>query len=221
MIAEELINHMIPPLKPSDTSRHAKVWMEELHCKELPVVSEGKFIGMVSEDDILETNDLQKTVGEYELELLQCFVGSHQHFYDVIKVASNHESELVGVVDENDKYLGVITIQDTISSFAQTAAVQVPGGIIVISMDSRDYSLTEISRLIESNNAKILSSSIKDELNEPGRIKLTLKINQTDLSHIVSTLERFGYKITARFQEHSTAESSKERIDILLKYLEI
>ncbi|HRG09696.1 MAG TPA: cbs domain containing protein, partial [Cyclobacteriaceae bacterium] len=61
-------------------------------------------------------------------------------------------------LNEEQKYAGVITVQDIMISFAQTASVQMQGGIIVLSMDLIDYSLAEISRYVEENNAKIISS---------------------------------------------------------------
>ena len=88
-------------------------------------------------------------------------------------------------------------------------------------MDARDYSLSEISRLIEGEGAKILGSTIRDDGTDPQKLKLTIKINQTDLSRIVATLERFDYKIIARFQEPKVIDADKERLDILLRYLNI
>lgn len=221
MIAEELINHMIPPLKLGDDTNKAILWMEELRCNQLPVVDNGEFSGLLTEDIILEYNDVTLLVKDYELTAKNCTININSHFYDVIKIASENKVQLVGVLDSEDKYCGVITVQDTITAFAQSAAVQMPGGIIVLSMSGVDYTLSEISRLVEENNAKILSSSVKDDPLDPTKLKLTIKINKLDLSHVVATLERFGYKIIARFQETSVKEEEKEKIDGLLKYLSI
>ena len=221
MIAEELVNHMVPPLKLTDSAEKAVVWMEELRCNQLPVVENNKFLGLISEEIILDENNIEKPISDFELEGLECVVHRNQYFYDVVKIASDYEVQLVGVVDDNNEYFGVITVQDTITSFAQTAAVQAPGAILVLSMEARDYSLSEISRLIESENAKILGSTISEDSLDPAKLKLTLKINKTDLSHIVATLERFNYKIIARFQEPKVFDNSQERIDILMKYLNI
>jgi len=221
MIAGELINHMIPPLKLSDSAEKAISWMEELRCVQLPVVENNAFLGLISEEIILEQNNIDKKVSDFDLAAGECIVNGNQHFYDVIKAASDFNVQLVAVVDDNDEYCGVITVQDTISSFAQTAAVQSPGAILVLSMETRDYSLSEISRLIEEDGAKILGSTIRDDANDPLKLKLTIKINQSDLSRIVATLERFDYKIISRFQEPNVVDSEKERLDILLKYLDI
>jgi CBS domain-containing protein len=129
---------------------------------------------------------------------------------------------MVCVVDPEGKYVGVITVQDIMASFAQTAAVQMPGGILVLSMDLIDYSLAEICRYVEENNAKVISSIMIEDPMDKGKIKITLKINQLDLSRIVATLERFSYRVIGRYQETQTANSGEQdRLDLLLKYLDI
>lgn len=221
MIAEELINHMIPPLKITDDAHKAMLWMEELRSNQLPVVDQEKFLGLISEELILEENDVERLIADFELEGTDCVVGQDSHFYEIIKLASDNNVQLVGVTNQENKYIGAITIQDTITSFAQTAAVQLPGGILVISMKLIDYSLAELSRLVEGENAKILSSTVKEDELDASKVKLTLKINNKDLSHIVATLERFGYKIIARFQESNINHGEKEKLDQLLRFLDI
>ncbi len=221
MIAEDLINQMIPPLKGSDEAHKAIVWMEEFRCNFMPVTEDGKLIGFISEDIILETNDIEKLVRDFDLAGVNCYVHLDTHFYDILKVASDNKLQMVGVIDQNQNYCGVITVQDTLTSFAQTAAVQLPGGILILSMNHIDYSLAEISRLVEENHAKILSSIVKEDPLDPGKIRLTLKINQIDLTRVVATLERFGYKVIGRYQESRPATDDKERIDMLLRYLDI
>lgn len=221
MTAEELINHMIPPLKRTDDAHKAIIWMEELRCNQLPVVHDGKFIGLLSEELILEENEIEKKVGDFELIGQKCVVKKGSHFYEVLKNASEFHVQTVGVVDEEDKYVGAITVQDTITAFAQSAAVQLPGGIIVMSVNQIDYSLGQIARLVEENNAKVLSSSVKIDELDPNKLKVTIKINRLELNHIVATLERFGYKIIARFQETNIQDAERDRLDMLLKYLDI
>ena len=221
MIAEDLINHMIPPLKASDDAHKAIVWMEEFRCNHMPVVNEGRLLGFISEEIILETNNIEKKVGEFQLEGVNCLVPLTSHFYDILKVAADNKLKMVGVINEEEQYVGVITVQDTLTSFAQTAAVQMPGGILVLSMNHSDYSLAGIARLIEENHAKILSSIVKEDPIDPGKLRLTLKMDQLDLSRIVATLERFGYKVIGRYQESRPLGSEKERIDMLLRYLDI
>lgn len=221
MIAEELINHMVPPLKVTDDAHKAIVWMEEFRCNFLPVVKEGVLLGFISEEIILESNDIEKNLGDFELVGKECYVGLDSHFFDILRIAGEHKLNIVAVVDEENHYVGLITLQDVMANFAQTASVQMPGGILVLSMDLIDYSLAEISRYVEENKAKVISSTMVEDPLDKGKIKLTLKINQLDLSRIVATLERFGYRVIGRYQEAPRDDDSKERLDMLMKYLNI
>jgi len=221
MIAEELINHMIPPLKASDDAHKAIVWMEEFRCNHLPVVEGGMLMGFLSEEIILESNDIDKRVSDFELVGKECAVKLDSHLYDILRVAADCRLQIVAVVNESKQYVGVITVQDMMISFAQTAAVQMPGSIVVLSMDLIDYSLAEISRYVEENNAKVISSTLAEDPLDKGKIKLTLKINQQDINRIVATLERFGYRVIGRYQETVSDDDSKERLDMLMKYLNI
>ena len=128
MIAEDLINHMLPPLKGTDDAHKAIVWMEEFRCAYMPVVDDEKLLGFISEEIILETNDIEKQVKDFDLVGQNCYVHLDTHFYDILKIAANNKLQMVAVLNQEQNYCGVITIQDTLTSFAQTAAVQLPGG---------------------------------------------------------------------------------------------
>ena len=229
MIAEELINPMIPPLKLSDSTEKAVKWMEEFRVNQLPVVKNRKYLGMVSEEDILEGEDDESTKQpspETTLETVKfdyenVYVMHYQHFYNVMETAIRNKVQVVPVLDEHAEFLGVITVNDTIAAFGQMSALQGEGGIIVLSMPERDYSLSQISRYVEENEAKILSAYVSPDEMDPFRIRLTLKINTTDLTRIISTLERFDYRIIAQFQENGNKDEDNDRLDLLMKYLNI
>jgi CBS domain-containing protein len=221
MIAEELINHMLPPLKLTDDASKAVAWMEEFRCGQLPVIEHEKFLGFISEEIILEHNNLSAKIGSFDLIGSSCIVGSDAHFYEVLKVAGDHKVQMVAVQNDLAQYSGVITVADIMVSFAQTAAVQMAGSILVLSMDLMDYSLAEIARLVEENNAKIISSTMAEDPLDKGKIKLTIKINQDDLTRIAATLDRFGYKIIARYQTTHNTDPDKDRLDALMRYLNI
>lgn len=221
MTAEELINQMIPPLKPSDSGQKAMDWMEKLRISQLPVVDEGKYVGLLSEERIMDTENIDRPVSDFRLEAENIFAYSSSHFYDVIKLATENSLQLVPVVEKDREFLGVISINETASTLAKMFAGQGPGGIIVLSMEDKDYSLTEISRLVESNDAKILSSFFAPDENTHSQQKLTLKLNKSDLTRIIATFERHGYTVVANFQETELLNVDKERLDLLFKYLNI
>lgn len=221
MLASELINHMIPPLKLTDTAAHALVWMDEFRCNQLPIVHNGEFLGLISEDLILSNEHEVALVKDLELDCSQCRVNETAHFFDIIKLAVSNNVELVGVVNANNEYVGVITIKDTISALSQTLAIQSNGAVLILSMKAIDYSLSEISRLIESEGYKILSSSLQIEDSNHEMVKLTLKVDNEEVGRLVATLERFNYKVIARLDDNEDPQHDQERLDILLKYLDM
>ncbi len=221
MIAEELINQMIPPLKPTDQVMKARQWMEELRIDQLPVIEKESYMGLVSEEIILDLDRDDALVSDLRLSGKDIFVRYNQHFYDILRQASAHNVQMVAVVGEENNFLGVVTVNDTVYAIADSTAMQEAGGILVLLLDQRDYSLTEISRLVESNNAKILSVNIASDKENPEKLRVTIKINKTNLNRIVATFERFNYRIIAKFQSGDNQDSDRDRINILLKYLDI
>lgn len=221
MIAEELINQMIPPLKPTDTVKKAMQWMEELRVNQLPVIENETYKGLISEDIIYQYNDENLQIGEVDLICANVFVRHNQHFFDIIRLTSAYTIQVVTVLGEQNSFLGVVTVNDTLNALAQSSSMQEVGGILVLLIEKRDYSLTDISRLVESNDAKILGTYVMDDKQDIGKIKVTLKINHTDLNRIVATFERFSYKVIGKFQTANHQDIDQERIDHLFKYLSI
>ena len=217
MIAKDLINYLIPPLKPTDEVTKAMGWMEELHVNQLPVLQDQAFIGFINEDSILNLKKVYDQVSDYELVGTSCVVDENQHYYDVVRMAYENNSSLVAVNNENG-YVGVISVQDVIEAFAQTSSVNYPGGIIAITLKQIDYSLSEISRLVETENAKILSSYVTPDIANPEVMKLTLKLNTEELDRIIATLQRFDYNVEIHSAKQ-TGSVDKERLEILMKYL--
>ena len=88
-------------------------------------------------------------------------------------------------------------------------------------MAQTDYSMTELSRIIESEGGKILSSFIENNEQQPGKIRVTIKLNLENGSAIISALERFGYTISSIFGKGDEELIEKERLDTLLRYLKV
>lgn len=221
MIAKDLINYMIPPLKPRDEISKAKQWMEELRMSELPVIEENRFLGIVDEEMLFNEEFKYSLVGEYPLLGQTCVVQSSVHYFDVLKTSSREGFRLVAVINEMQHYIGVISIEDVVEAFAKSSSVSTPGAIIGLRMKFHDYTLSEISRIIEANEAKILSSYLSPHSEEPTDLQLTLKINKEDVTHIIASLEQSGFYVENSFNTADASFDEKERIDSLMKYLKI
>jgi hypothetical protein len=100
------------------------------------------------------------------------------------------------------------------------AVINQPGGIIVLNLNKTDYSLAQVAHVVESNNAKVLSSYVF-ERSETGMLELTLKVNREEVGSIVQSLERYDYQVIAYFQESAHLEDLKGRYDELMRYINI
>ncbi|WP_226186966.1 CBS domain-containing protein [Hymenobacter nitidus] len=222
MIAEDLLNQMIPPLKVSDSAGKAAKWLEEFHVGQLPVLENRLYRGLITEADLLDHEHPDEPLTNVAFGFAEVHVQRDQHFYSIMELAIQNKLQLVPVLDDKQEYLGVVTVGDTLAAFGQLPIAAGQGGILVLSMEERDYSLTQISRYVEENNAKVLSAHVAQDEHDPYKIRLTLKLNTPNMARITATLERFGYVITAQFSgAGEVGENEQERFDGLLKYLSL
>lgn len=220
MIAIELISEEIPPLKHTDSGDTALQWMEEFKVTHLPVLKHENFVGLVSEVDIFDKGYPEKTLHELFVHLPRPYVKGNAHIYEVLnRVALEHIS-VVPVLDDEENYLGCISQEKLVQQIAETGGIRESGSIIILEMNSIDYSLAQIAQIVESENAKILSCFISSTPDSK-KIEITLKINQMELGRVIRSFERYDINVKASFQKSSHHDDLKNRYDELMKYLNI
>ncbi|WP_420151365.1 CBS domain-containing protein [Spirosoma sp.] len=220
MLAAELIDPMLPALKPTDSVGQALDWMQEHRVGQLVLTDQGEYRGVVSEELLMDAADDERPVGEVMRLFEQTYVLEEQHLFEVLGLVIQHQMEIVAVINEGREFSGTISVTELLKQFAQELGVQEGGAILILNMNERDYSMSEISRLIESNNVKIISSYFSSAAyGMPDRSRLTLKLNRRDITPVISTLERFGYQIEAAFANTPIESIDQERLDSLLRYL--
>lgn len=220
MYASTLISYSVPPLKMTDSGDKALAWMNDFHVRHLPVVEDGELLGILSEDEVLNFATAEQTIQESDVVLLKKYVPANKHLYDIMRLIVNDSLTVIPVLDEEDEYLGLITVENLIRKLADTGSITHPGGVLVLSMAPRDYSLAEISRLIEAENTIILSSFISSPYGT-NQLELTLKLNKEDLKHVIATLERFDYEIKSAFYESEIIDTLQDRYEGLMRYLDV
>jgi CBS domain-containing protein len=195
---------------------HVLNLMDELRVNDLPVVENGLFLGLANESDFLNAEVYQGEI-QAELDLLNVSVSPDSHVLDVLKVISENDITVVPVVDEGNNYLGSITSADLLDHLAEMLGVMREGGIIVLQVFERDHSIQQIARIIEENNAKILSLSVVPA--SEGNLEMHIKIDLPDLNPILQSLERFNYNVLSKFQASQFDDELKDRYNELMRYL--
>ncbi|MEE2953764.1 MAG: CBS domain-containing protein [Bacteroidota bacterium] len=218
MQAKELISTSIVTIDPKHDGNLILSFMEELKILHLPVVDGDQYIGLISESEILAWDDTTELIQEHIYNLASPSVNEGQHLFEILKIMDENSLSLIPVVNENQEYIGGISDKKLLYKIAKSVSVQSIGSIIVLEMHEKDYNMSEISRIIESNNAKILSSYITSN-SESTKLELTIKVNKLDIRDIISDLERFEYTLMASFSKKEDYPGLLDRFEGLMRFL--
>lgn len=219
MTAEQLINYMIPPLKPTDDIARAKQWMDEFRVKQLPVVEGQRLLGFISEDLLYDEEIIHPEVGAYPLMGKSCVIPASSHYYEILKVQNEHQMDLVAVIGL-EGFMGVVLMSDLLREFANTAIINSQGAIITLQSTLNDYSLAEIARVVEMNGSMLMGANVKPHTDDPALIEIVLRINHQDVNQISSGLAKTGYKVTSSFNTEDNSFDEDERYGLLMKFLD-
>lgn len=183
-----------------------------------PVLKNGIYIGSVVADD-LETFDSDKKISDYKYTLEPFFVRTNMIWLDVLEVFGKNHSDIVPVLDENNHYVGYYELAEIMKFFHETPFIKEAGGIIIVKKPLIDYSMSQITQIVESNNGKLLGLFVSDSDTET--IEITIKVTLGIMNDIIQTFRRYNYEIISEHEEDNYINSLKERSDYLDKYLNI
>ncbi|KOS07453.1 acetoin utilization protein acuB [Flavobacterium akiainvivens] len=214
----DFLNSNIKALRTTDTVADAQDLFAEYPFSHFPVLDNGVYIGCAGSEDT-ELLDIEKTMDEARYTFERFFVRDTTMWLDVLEVFAKNETNLVPVLDADNKYLGYYEITDIIRFFDETPFLKEEGGILVVEKGTTEYSMSEVSQIVESNNGRLLGLFISEASLE--KVQITLKISLGGLSEIIQTFRRYNYNIVSEHQEDAYLNTLKDRSDYLDKYLNI
>ena len=201
-----------------ETISDVQGFISDLSFSHFPVVEEQIYIGSVAIEDI-ETFISDKKIIDYRYSFEKFFARTNMVWLDVLEVFAQNHTNLVPVLDEENKYVGYYEIGDIMGFFNETPFLKEPGGIIVIKKALVDYSLSQITQIVESNNGKLLGLFISEA--DSVNIQVTLKISLGPMNEIIQAFRRYNFEIISDHLEDNYINTLKERSDYLDKYLNI
>lgn len=220
MIALNLINDAIIPLRTTDNGYLGMQMMDEYKVEHLPITDQSEYLGIISELDLLNSNDPEMAIENHVLSEGKLFVYEDQPIHDVIELASEHNLTIIPVVSRKNQYLGAITLKSLIQSFTQFISPQIKGSIIVIEVNGNDYSLAQIAQIIEYNDAKILN--IYTLANpDSTKINIVIKVNKQDIGAIIQTFNRYNYIIKEHFAKEQSYDELHDKYDEFMTWLNV
>lgn len=214
----EYINNDYRPINVKETVASVKDFFAEEHFTHFPVVEESIYVGSIGADDV-DTFEDGKEISQYRYALEGFFARTNMLWLDVLELFARHETNVVPVLDETNKYVGYYESTDIIKLFNETPFLKEQGGIIIVEKGIADYSIGQITQIVESNNGKILGMFISEANVE--KVQVTVKIAIGGMNDILQTFRRYNYEIISEHQEDNYLNSLRDRSDYLDKYLNI
>jgi acetoin utilization protein AcuB len=218
MLTRELISNSIPYLHSNDSVFHALQLMNDYHVAHLPVVDSDQYLGIISEEQLLQ-NDDDTTLGQLQIRDGTTSVNANDHFLKAIQTAVVNKLSIVPVL-EDKQLLGIVTYNDLLRNASEFMSLNEPGALIVLELESKNYSFTEINRIVESNDAQITQlNTFTDQ--ESGTTQVTIRVSKMEVSDIISTFQRYEYNVKYYFGEELYENELRNNYDNLMNYLKI
>ena len=220
MLIRDVQSQTIPYLHLTDKVYDALQMMNDAHIAHLPVTEGDKYVGLISEDDLLQAPDENMPISGIMEVFPTPSIQQNEHFLKAMQVAVENGITVVPIIEENGDIYGTVTYTDLLRQASEFMSVNDPGGLIVLEMDSQKYSFNEISRLVETNDSQITQLNTYTDT-QTGLMQVTIKINKMEVSDIVATFQRYDYNVKHYFGEELYENELKSNYDNLMNYLKI
>ena len=220
MLAIELNNNIIPQLQLEDTVGKALQLINDFKVSHLPVVSEEKYLGLISEDDLMDADNKKMHIQLLHGEFIDISIKENEHFLQAVNISNEYQTSVVPVVNEENEFLGSISGQNLLRILGSFSGAQEIGGIIVLEMERSQFAISEISRIVESNEATILHLNTTLQP-ETGLLRVTIHINKRELSALIASFERYEYDVVHYFGEERFENEIQTNYRHLMNYLDI
>jgi len=220
VLNKELISAAIPSLHLNDPVSQALDLMADFHVTHLPVVAEDKLAGLVSEDDLLNVEDDTTHLAVLQAAFSHTAAHADAFFFEAVQMVNEYGLTVIPVISGELEYTGAIIATDLLKQLGKVTGVSDAGGIIVLEMDKVSFSFSEISKLVETNDAQVTQlNTHSDPLT--GNFYIVLRINKAEISDIVATFQRYEYQVKYYFGEELYENELRNNYDHLMNYLNI
>ena len=220
MRAKDLIEQDIPFLKPTDSVGMALNLMAEEHVRQLVLVGRAELPEILDENALLNFDENELLVNVPALHT-ENHAYEEMHLLQLAHYLADKDLEVCPIIDYDKKYLGSVKASDIYIKVIK-GTFSGDGALIGLLIDQKDYSLSDISRIVESEGLKIERLFLSEELkNEFSQYRFVIKFNKKDASKGISSLRRFGYVVELLSDAETDTFVDRERFGLLMKYLEI
>ena len=212
----EYINNDFKPFPSTESVAEIQDFFADSTYSHFPVIDNDVYLGCISAVDA-ETFETGKIIIDYRYSFEGFFVRESMIWLDVLEVFARNNTNIVPILDENNMYVGYYEITDVIKFLNETPFLKETGGIIVVEKPVADYSMSQITQIVESNNGKLLGVFVSEANAE--KVQITIKTTLGGMNEIIQSFRRYNYEVVSEHQEDDYLNTLKERSEYLDKYL--
>jgi acetoin utilization protein AcuB len=220
MFAQDLINTTLPQLQLSDPVSRALELMNEFKATHLPVVADEKYLGLISEEDLLDEENKKIQVEFFQNDFIPASVIFNQHFLSAVSVSNQYQTNVIPVINEARELMGTISAPALMLALGNFAGSAETGAMIVLEMERSRFSISEISRIVESDGATILHLNITSKPDSL-QLRVTLQLNKREISTMIAAFERYEYSVSYYSGEELFENELDNNYRHLMNYLDI
>lgn len=220
MTTLQLIDNTIPQLRLPDSIAKALQLMNDFKITHLPVVSEDKFLGIISEEDLLDEKNKKARVEFFQNSFIPASVNANQHFLKAVAICNLYRTNVIPVINDAHELVGSIRGYTLINALGNFCGANEYGALIVLEMERTRFALSELNSIVESDDAVILHVNVSPVAGSQ-LLEVTLQINKKEISTIIATLERYEYSVTYYSGEELFENDISTNYQNLMNYLDI
>jgi len=220
MLAQELSTNILPQLQLSDPVSKALQLMNDFKITHLPVVSEEKYLGLISEDDLLDEENKKIPIGFFQNDFIPASVNFNNHFLNAVSVSNYYQTNVIPVVNEANELMGTIDGQALLAAVGNFSGSNETGAVVVLEMERNNFAISEISRIVESDGAIILHLNITSKPDSQ-QLQVTIHLNKKEISTVIAAFERYDYTVIYYSGEELFENEIDSNYRHLMNYLDI
>lgn len=219
MNMKEYILNEIKALTLNSTVKNAQKVCIGFPITHIPVVEDGQLLGCISETDFQTIEEEGSLISDFT-DLIDFFYAPNTvTILELIKLFADNDSNILPVLSEDKTYLGYFELNDILDLFTSSPFLYKEGVVIVVEKLTKDFSISEISQIVESTGGKLLGLYVSSETSD--NTQIITKVISDDINEIIQTFRRYDYAIVSQYKDDFYLQDLKNRSEYLQKYLDM